>query len=118
VRLQRDGKEQTTNALPFSLAPKIEQITKSDRILTLNCTPQIWREQPLALLLGDREFLLLTTSEETEAVDKTDTLKFNIGNIPNGEYFVRLRVDGTDSLLIDRSVKPPVFDSTQKVTLP
>ncbi|MFH7026533.1 MAG: Pvc16 family protein [Heteroscytonema crispum UTEX LB 1556] len=118
VRLQRDGKEQTTNALPFSLAPKIQEIRLSDRILTLNCTPQIWREQPLALLLGEREFLLLTTSEETSGTEKTDTLRFNVGNIPDGEYFVRLRVDGTDSLLIDRSVKPPVFDLTQKVRLP
>jgi hypothetical protein len=117
VRLLRDGKEQTTNALSFSLAPTIQQIRLSDRTLTFTCNPQIWPEQPLALLLGDREIFLLTTSSETERSEKTDTLIFNVDNIPNGEYFVRLRVDGTDSLLIDRSVKPPVFDLTQKVIL-
>jgi hypothetical protein len=30
---------------------------------------------------------------------------------------VRLRVDGVDSLLVDRSVSPPVFDTSQKVTV-
>jgi len=31
---------------------------------------------------------------------------------------VRLRVDGMDSLLIDRSVQPPKFKASQKVTIP
>jgi hypothetical protein len=30
---------------------------------------------------------------------------------------VRLRVDGVDSLLVNRAVTPPVFDQTQKVTV-
>lgn len=32
VRLCKDGKEQTTNALSFSVAPKIQQITQNERI--------------------------------------------------------------------------------------
>lgn len=119
VRLCKDGKEQTTNALPFSLAPKIEQITQSDGILTLITNPQVWQQQEVALLLGDREILLLSDLEETDvATAKTDTLKFNIQNIPAGEYFVRLRVDGIDNLLVDCFVNLPVFNATQKISLP
>jgi hypothetical protein len=31
---------------------------------------------------------------------------------------VRLRVDGVDSLLVDRSTDPPTFDASQSVTVP
>ena len=118
VRLCKDGKEQTTNALPFSLAPKIQQIRQSERILTLITNPQVWQQQKVALLLGDRQILLLTDLEETDVTKaKTDTIKFNIQKIPAGEYFVRLRVDGINSLLVDRSVMP-VLDATQKIRLP
>jgi hypothetical protein len=34
-----------------------------------------------------------------------------------GDYWTRLRVDGIDSMLVDRSKTPPVFDPTQKVTV-
>ena len=30
---------------------------------------------------------------------------------------MRLRVDGVDSLLVDKTVTPPVFDPAQKVTV-
>jgi hypothetical protein len=36
---------------------------------------------------------------------------------PAGEHWLRLRVDGVDSVLVDRSVTPPVYDDTQKVTI-
>jgi hypothetical protein len=130
VRMRRNGKEQMTNALPFSLAPRIEEITLNslpipggDESLTLTCSPQVWSGQRVALLLGDRELPPLSDADELDFAEpteqqKTDTLSFDVTNIPAGEYFVRLRVDGVDSLLVDRSVTPPVFDSSQKVTLP
>jgi hypothetical protein len=31
---------------------------------------------------------------------------------------VRLRVDGTDSILLDRSGPAPIFDPTQRITVP
>ena len=64
--------------------------------------------------MGDRQ---LPLAESTQIVGKTDTLNFNIETMPPGEYFLRLRVHGVDSLLVDSSVTPPVFDSSQKVTL-
>jgi hypothetical protein len=125
VRVKHQGKDQTTNALPFSLAPRIERMqlnpparSRSDAILTVTCNPQVWQGQRVALLLGDRELLPQVELEESEPPEKTNTLRFDVTGIPPGEYFVRLRVDGVDSLLVDRSVTPPVFDPQQKVRLP
>jgi hypothetical protein len=115
VKLQREGKQLLTNALPFSVAPKIEQINTNNQSITVTCSPQIWQDQEVALLLGDRQ--LLPIQEEAETRAKTNTISFYLEKITSGEYFVRLRVDGVDSLLVDSSVKPPVFDSSQKVTL-
>lgn len=78
----------------------------------------MWQQQEVALLLS-REILLLTNLSSTDlATAKTDTLRFNIEKIHPDEYFVKLRVDAVDSLLVDRFVTPPVFDATQKITLP
>lgn len=109
VLLQQDGQQRVTNALSFSLAPKIQQFEINNSILTLICQPQILPEQRVFLLIGYRE---LSPQNITQ---KTDTLEFNISNIPPGEYFLRLRVDGVDSLLINRTVQPPVFDVSQRV---
>lgn len=109
VLLQQDGQQRVTNTLSFSLAPKIPQFEINNSILTLTCQPQVWPEQRIVLLIGDRELLPQNITQ------KTDTLTFNISNIPPGEYFLRLRVDGVDSLLINRAVQPPAFDVSQRV---
>jgi hypothetical protein len=116
VQLLRNGKEQMTNALPLTVAPQLQEMTLSDRTLNLTFTPQVWAEQSVALLLGDRQ-ILPQVDTEAELPEKTNNLRFDLTKVPGGDYIVRLRVDGVDSLLIDRSVKPPVFDSRQKVTL-
>jgi hypothetical protein len=38
-------------------------------------------------------------------------------NAPVGTHRLWLRVDGVDSLLVDRSTWPPTFDKSQKVTI-
>jgi hypothetical protein len=68
-------------------------------------------EQRAALLLGDREVL----AQPHPAA--TDTLTFVVTAAPTGEHFLRLRIDGVDSLLVDRTATPPVFDSNQRVTI-
>jgi hypothetical protein len=109
----------TTNELPFALAPRITtglpisvaRDTAGDAIMSLDCSPQVWPEQRAALLLGDRE--IPAQPHPTQ----TSTLTFVITAAPPGEHFIRLRVGGVDSLLVDRTVAPPVFDATQKVTI-
>ena len=47
------------------------------------------------------------------------TLTFQVQNVVAGEYVVRLRVDGVDSLPVIESATPPLleFDPNQKVTV-
>jgi hypothetical protein len=39
-------------------------------------------------------------------------------SVTPGVHRLRLRVDGTDSVLLDRSGPVPVFDPTQQITVP
>lgn len=120
VIVTRTGEQtRTSNELPFSLAPRILEIiprraernVNGEVMLTLVCSPQVQPEQRVALLLGDREIIAQPRTTVT------DRLEFQIGGVTTGEYFVRLRIDGVDSLLVDRTVTPPAFDQNQKVTI-
>jgi len=123
--------DRTTNALSLALAPRFTlPATKiprnnGDVDLTLECVPQIREKQQVALLFGDREILpeSVSTPEPpggppppTDPAAPT-TLTFHIDDVQSGDYWLRLRVDGVDSLLIDYSATPPQFDDSQKVTI-
>jgi hypothetical protein len=112
--------DRTTNVLPLPLAPQIVGIAppnpvvrdgSGDATITLTISPQVRPEQRAALLLGDREVLAEDHSMQT------DTLNFVAKDAITGSFHIRLRVDGIDSLLVDRSVTPPVFDSAMEVTI-
>jgi hypothetical protein len=117
VSVQRPGESsrRTTNQLPFSLAPSLTIAPQSAPAgavtFTVTCSPEIRPRQRAAFLLGDREILA------AEFTSQTPTLTFQAENLTAGVYFARLRVDGVDSLLVNRAVSPPVFDQTQKVTI-
>jgi hypothetical protein len=112
----------TSNELPFALSPQMTLATAvrngNSITLTVTTTPTIRREQRAALLLGPHEI----PAQPHPAA--TDTLTFLAvddppGKFPAGaEFFMRLRVDGVDSLLVDYLAQPPQFDQNQKVTLP
>ena len=115
------NKIRTTNELAFSVAPHILTINPTirsaaagDFTLTVTCSPQIRPEQRAALLFGATEVLADPHAAQT------DTLTFRIAPVTPaliGEYFIRLRVDGVDSMLVKYDATPPVFDSNQKVTI-
>ena len=125
IELTRPGEtfSRTTNQLAFSLAPEITppasvpRATNGEVTLSLPCRPGVRSQQTAALLLGEREIL----AEPHPA--PTNTLTFRFSNPTPAqapapvEYAVRLRVDGVDSLLIDRTGAVPVFRSDQKVTI-
>lgn len=120
VKVTRTGEpSRTTNELSFALAPKILDIiprqatanANGEVTLTLILSPQVRPRQRVALLLGDREVLAQPHPNQT------DRLEFRIAGVTPGEYFVRVRIDGVDSLLVDRTVTPPVFDQNQKVVI-
>jgi len=117
VLVQRPGEtyRRTTNQLAFSLAPSITIAPASapagSVTYTATCTPQIWLGQVASLLLGDVEIPAQAFTAQT------GTVTFAATDLASGSYYFRLRVDGVDSLLVNRSVTPPIFDSTQQVTV-
>ena len=106
----------TTNELPLSLAPTIDSISAArvaDEVtVSLQFTPELQARQRASLLLGSSEFPIGGVTPPTGSVDVV------VGNVPAAEPFVRLRIEGVDSLLVNRAVDPPDFDDTQKVTIP
>lgn len=80
--------------------------------VTLDVKPQLRPEQDATLTLGGDSGLV--DAHPTA----TSTLTFELGVVPSGAQWVRLTVDGVESLLLDRSVEPPAFDSTQTVAVP
>jgi hypothetical protein len=108
----------TTNALPVTLAPSIVAIlpptapVSPASVIAVQCSPEVWPQQPVSLLVGDIEILIPPVAAST------GNLSFPVGDLQSGTFYVRLRVSGVDSLLVSSAQTPPVFDSTQQVTLP
>ncbi|TAH49047.1 MAG: DUF4255 domain-containing protein [Chloroflexota bacterium] len=109
----------SSNALMLALAPTITFTPTSAAAgniqLTVTSAPLIQPGQRASLLVRDGE-IVATASTQPEA-----NLTFNLNNVPKsnpGEYLVRLRVDGVDSIPLDRQAKTPKFVDSQilKVT--
>lgn len=117
VLVQRPGEtyRRTTNLLSFALAPKLTIAPASaagpNITYTATCVPDVLPLQEATLLISDQEVVAQPHPAQT------NTLTFNALGLIAGQYFVRLRVDGVDSLLVKASVTPPVFDTTQQVTV-
>lgn len=115
VLVQRPGESyrRQTNQLSFSLAPTLTIAPLSapagSITFTVNCGPDVFPGQGVSLLLSDQDVAAPAIASQTATLNFTVTLA-------KGDYFVRLRVNGVDSLLVDRSVTPPIFDPSQKVT--
>jgi hypothetical protein len=97
---------------PLILTRKNIQDGLGDITIKLTCSPTILPEQRVALVLGDREFPAAAHTEDTRE------LSFELRRVPAGIFRLRLRVDGVDSLLVDRSGDAgPAFDPTQRLEL-
>lgn len=118
LQLQKTGepRPRRTNVLPLTIAPKIQPGSLPATIniggnpsitLTPTCTPQVRPSQRVSLVLGGVELLAdpFTAATATPSFTFTDP-------VPD-KYWVRLRVDGVDSLLVDTSVSPPKFTGPQ-----
>jgi hypothetical protein len=81
--------------------------------VTMRSRPQVRLEQSAVLLLDS----LSANAAPRAAV--TDPLVFVFpDSVTAGQHWVRLRVDGADSILLDRSGATPAFDVTQQITVP
>ena len=137
VQITPNGKPnemQASNELPLMFAPKILQINAAalpvppaapisvarsavvnglgNATLSIKCAPDVLPEQSVSLILGSREF------PASAHAAKTDTLSFALTAVAAGPLRLRLRVDGVDSLFIDRSNPSlPKFDDSQQINL-
>jgi hypothetical protein len=117
VLLQRPGEtyRRTTNQLAFSLAPTVTiapaNAPAGNITYTATCSPEVWPGQVASLLLGNLEIPAQSFTATT------GTLTFAASDVAAGSYYFRLRIDGVDSLLVNRAVTPPTFDATQQVTV-
>ncbi|HWT05767.1 MAG TPA: hypothetical protein VN224_08420, partial [Xanthomonadales bacterium] len=115
VLVQRPGElfRRVTNQLSFSLAPSATVVplaaaANTPVVYTATVAPEVRPAQVATLMLGAQEFLA-----DPLAV-QGPTLTFS-ATLPADVYWVRLRVDGVDTLLVDRTKTPPVYAAQQVV---
>jgi hypothetical protein len=121
---QPNAPEQTTNELPFALSPTITTINgtvpganplqvhldpQGNVALRAECKPAVGSSQRVSLLFGDRE----VPADPRTGTSPVNRLRFVIPQPALGTYWLRLRVDGIDSPLIDYGQKHPVFKAPQ-----
>jgi hypothetical protein len=80
--------------------------------VTLDVRPELRPAQDARLTLGGH------TAPVEPHPTQTSTVTFEFGDVPPGPQWVRLTVDGVESLLVDREAEPPEFDATQSLTVP
>jgi hypothetical protein len=116
-----EDKPRVTNVVPLIIAPKITGGIPSSAHLDANgnltltptCTPQVRPEQRVSLILGGAEVQAQSFSTATS------TPSFIFERLPPDKYWVRLRIDGVDSLLVKRNVgEPPRFTGPRIEVLP
>jgi len=117
--VSRNGEpDRTSNEMPLAIAPRITSAlpmtvnrTGGDAQLQLTCSPEVRPEQRVALLVGSRE---IPAGDRTA---QTGELTFIVTGAVAGDFWIRLRVDGIDSQLVNYATTPPTFNATQKVTI-
>ncbi len=106
-----DSEPRTSNRVALSIGPRITTplpttVTRDSEgraTITFTCSPEILPSQRASLVLGEVEIL------REAATETTSSARFVVESAPPGDHFVRLRVDGVESALVDRSVSPPRF---------
>jgi hypothetical protein len=121
--------ERETNALPLLVAPDpvivadaglglaaidVQRLAGPARVtVQMFSRPQVRPEQTAMLALGS------STAVAARRTLASAPLAFEFqGTLAAGTHWLRLRVDGVDSLLVDRSVSPPVFNPDHDVAVP
>ncbi len=113
--------ERITSSLSFPIAPRILTIAPANPIhvdgqgnatITLTLSPQLWVDQQVTLLVGDKQY------RANPRNNKTATAVFPLKPAPLGAAYLRVRVDGVDSFVIaDYSATPLAFDPAVQVNI-
>ena len=119
-----DAEPRTSNPLPVALAPAIAfppvamtrgvvNGTPNVLSLTIGCQPEVRVGQKVALLMDTRE------APAQPFTANTSTLDFQFADAPpaGGTPLLRLKVDGIESIVVNRGARPPVFFN-HRITLP
>jgi hypothetical protein len=97
----------------FTLPPVVARDATTHRVtVTIDVSPQVRVEQETSLALDT------ATATAGPRTVPASQLIFDFDPLPAGPHWVRLRVDGVDSQLIDRAAQPPVFLAGLTVTVP
>jgi hypothetical protein len=110
-----------SNAMPVGLAPLLTSRSPASApagnvTITVTCAPQIRDGQRVTLLVGDREFEAASVTTPASPTAET-TLVFQATALTAGAHALRLRVEGVESVPVDFSVDPPLFDANQVITV-
>jgi len=127
LRVLRAGeaKPRTSNPLPVALAPAITSfppiamtrgtVNGVANVLSLRigCKPEMRVGQKVALLMDTRE------APAQPFIANTATLDFQFADAPpvGGTPLLRLKVDGIESIVVNRGARPPAFFN-HRITLP
>lgn len=111
----RPKDKRSSNDVPLLIAPQITSAmpaTFAPSQLALSISPDLRPGQRCSLILGSSELPALPTTVQGVVVT------FDASGVASGDYRVRLRVDGVDSLLVDRSDPTNLkFDPSQRITI-
>jgi hypothetical protein len=124
VRAVQQDRTRLTNTLPMVLAPAAKNVpgnpsaSRNGDTLTISlaCTPAVLPSQEASIVIGDRE--LISDHRKITTDSLTFSAKIPVQDLPSGSYYYRIRVDGIESQLIDRTTNPPQFMHSQKVEIP
>lgn len=106
----------TSDPVAFDLAPTVTaglpaQLVRNNGVvqIDLSIKPPLIAGQDAALLIAGQ----VVVGQRNDATSVT----FRVADLEVRDYYVRVRVDGADSPLIDVSGPTPAYDETQKVTV-
>lgn len=122
VAIQKLGKpDLISNEIAAALAPKAKittTVAAAQLDVKLECIPKIRKNQKINLWVGDQE--IVPQPLVFDAHDQAAEINFSltIADWPSSQpQVVRLRIDGIDSICIDRTKPILIFDPSQQVTI-
>ena len=112
-----EGDPIESNRLPLTIAPSFANfsaVRNADDTVSAEVivTPEIHDSQSVSLIIGQTEQVAESISGQSNAAS------FEFPHLDAGDHWARIRVDGIDSILINRAVTPPEFHLSQQVTVP
>jgi hypothetical protein len=104
----------TTNSLPFAIAPNIDawapgMIAAGNTQVTVPCSPFVRPGQQVFLIIGDQ----LIAADPFTTPTNTPSFTYPDLQPTGGLVRARLRIDGIESRIVDRTTTPPTFVGPQ-----